>query len=102
MDKLETPMADFDDFLIERNDTLDNAAYDLALEMLHLKEQPASESKFPWNMEIIGGILESVQEILQSHRYAVCWPYREDDVPCCQTTACTKTDCLLKGRHKGG
>ncbi len=102
MNKQETPIAAFDDFLIERNDTLDNAAYGLALEMLQLKEQPAGESKFPWNMEIIGAILESTQRILQSHGYAVCWPYREEDAPCCQTASCMKTDCLLKGRPKGG
>lgn len=100
MDKRETPMADFEDFLIARNDILDNAAYDLALEMLQLKEQTDSESKFPWSMEIIGAILESTQEILQSHRYAVCWPYREEDVPCCQTASCTKHDCLLKAVPK--
>lgn len=97
MDKQDTPVAAFDAFLVERNDAIDNAAYGLALEMLHLRGKPDSEMAFPWNMEIIGTILESTQGILESHGYAVCWPFREEDEPCCQTASCAKTNCLLKG-----
>ena len=93
-----TPARYFDDFLVERNDELDNAAYDLALKMLDLDNQPDHETAFPWNMEIIGAMLESAQEILEEHGFAVCWPYHEDDVPCCQSATCKKTICSLKGR----
>ncbi|MCC8026633.1 MAG: hypothetical protein LIP16_15205 [Clostridium sp.] len=102
MDKPDAAIEKFDNFLVARNDVLDNAAYNLALEMLQLKEQPDSETKFPWNMEIIGALLESTQSILEEHGHAVCWPYYEEEMPCCQTGSCAKTDCLLKGRPKGG
>ncbi|WP_455436350.1 hypothetical protein [Hungatella hathewayi] len=98
MDNQGAPAMNFDNFLVERNDVLDNAAYGLALKMLGLDNQPDSESAFPWDMEIIGAMLESAQDILKEHGYAVCWPYHEDDVPCCQTASCKKADCLLKGR----
>lgn len=98
MDNQGAPARNFDDFLAERNDELDNAAYGLALTMLGLDNQPDRETAFPWNMEIIGAMLENTQDILKEHGYAVCWPYHEDEVPCCQTASCKKADCLLKGR----
>lgn len=98
MDNSGISATTFDDFLTERNDELDNAAYGLALKMLGLDSQPDSETAFPWDMEIIGAILESAQDILEEHGYAVCWPYHEDDVPCHQTATCKKADCLLKVR----
>lgn len=85
----------FDDFLAERNDALDNAAYGLALKMLGLGNCPDSETAFPWNMEIIGAILESSEKILKTHGFVVCWPYYEGGKPCYQT-ACKKAICLLK------
>lgn len=102
MDNTGIPARNFDNFLVERNDDLDNSAYNLALKMLDLDNQPDHETAFPWNMEIIGAMLESAQEILGEHGYAVCWPYYEEEVPCCQTASCAKTDCLLKGSPKGG
>lgn len=97
MDKPGKPSSCFDDFLVERNDVLDNAAYALALEMLDLNNRPEREDAFPWNMEIIGAVLESTQRILKEHGYSVCWPYHEDDVPCHQTASCERVDCFLKG-----
>lgn len=97
MDNSDASANRFNDFLTERNDGLDNAAYGLALKMLSLDNQADSATAFPWNMEIIGSILESTEKILEAHGFAVCWPYHEDDVPCYQTSACNKKDCLLKG-----
>lgn len=98
MDNSGAPAKNFDDFLVERNDVLCNTAYDLALKMLDLDNQPDHETAFPWNMEIISAMLESAQEILEEHGYAVCWPYHEDDVPCYQSATCKKTVCSLKER----
>lgn len=98
MDTKDARFRNFDDYLLQRNDELDNAAYGLALKMLGLDNQKDSESAFPWDMEIIGAILESVQKILADYGYDVCWPYHENDVPCYQTVNCKKTACLLKGR----
>lgn len=100
MDKQGAPVASFNDFLVERNDAIDNAAYGLALEMLHLRDKPDSETAFPWNMEIIGAILESTQGVLASYGYAACWPFREEDVPCFQTASCAKNNCPLKGQRR--
>ena len=87
----------FEDFLTERNDAIDNASYALAVTLLRLNPSLADEEILPWDMEIIGSINESVQRILEEHGHPVCWPYHEDAIPCYQTTACEKTDCLLKG-----
>ena len=87
----------FENFLAERNDELDNAAHGLALTMLSANGTPPDESVFPWNMEIIGAILESTDAILKEHGYHICWPYHGDDeIPCTSMNDCKHQDCPLK------
>lgn len=100
MDNPGMPNRDFEDFLIERNDELDNAAYELTLNMLCLDSRHDNERKFPWNMEIIGSILEHTQQLLEAHGYPACWPYHENDMPCYQTASCKKEGCLMKGQSE--
>lgn len=63
MDNLEQANAcedlELTDVMIERNDEIDNAAYDF---ILTLTEKSAEE--LPWNMEIIGAVTEAVKELL--------------------------------------
>lgn len=88
---------DFDDFLCERNDVVDNAAHDLALAMLSANGTAPDEAAFPWSMEIIGAILESTMSILDEHGYHACWPYHEnDEIPCHSLDKCKNKDCPFK------
>lgn len=92
MDKRQS----FEDFLVERNDELDNAAHELALLMLSANSTPLEGSEFPWNMEIIGAILESIKSILEERGYLTCWPYHENETPCMDTDSCKYEHCPLK------
>lgn len=86
----------FADFLIRRNDELDNAAHELAMLMLSANGTPLEDDQFPWNMEIIGAILESAKSILEEHGYPTCWPYHENETPCKDTDGCKYENCPLK------
>lgn len=87
----------FENFLTERNDELDNAAHALAVLMLSAKDTPPTENEFPWNMEIIGDILESTVDILAEHGHHACWPYHgDDDTPCYALDDCKHNHCPFK------
>lgn len=87
----------FEDILVERNDALDNAAHGLALLMLSANGTSPNEGEFPWNMEIIGAILDAAGAVLKEKGYDVCWPYYEnDDTPCYVLDDCKHKDCPLK------
>ena len=88
----------FEDFLVERNDAIDNAAYFLALTMLYEGGKFPEGDEFPWSMEIIGAILESTTKVLEEHGHHACWPYHgnDDDTPCYVLDDCKHKDCPLK------
>lgn len=94
----KSQLNDFEDFLCDRNDEIDNAAYNLCAVLLG-KDAKQLESEFPWQMDIVGNITEDVVSILEDHGYPVCWPYYEDtesgQTPCCATDTCTvpKSEC---------
>lgn len=92
---------DFEDFLVERNDELDNAAHGLALLMLSANGTPLAEDEFPWNMEIIGDILESTAGILKEKEHHICWPYHGDDnTPCYALDDCKHKCCPFRQQQK--
>lgn len=87
----------FEDFLVERNDALENTAHGLAQLMLSTNGALPDEDEFPWSMEIIGAILEDTAATLKEKGYHTCWPYYEnDDTPCYVLDDCKHKDCPLK------
>lgn len=86
----------FEDFLVARNDVLDNAAHELAMLMLSANGTPLEDDQFPWDMEIIGAILESIKSILEEEGYQICWPHHENTEPCIDTDSCKYEGCPLK------
>lgn len=87
----------FRGFLEKRNDALDNAAYQLALLMLNGQNADDPEQALPWNMEIVGRILENTASVLDRAGYPPCWPYYEEETPCVWTQSCAKKVCPFKG-----
>lgn len=85
---------DFEDFLTERMDELDNAVYALLRQFLLLD----AEAAFPWDMEIIGTVSDQIEDILAEHGYFPCRPYYEGDnrLPCFRGADCQRPDCPLK------
>lgn len=92
---------DFEFFLEKRNDAVENAAYQFLLLLRQAEAADDSEAILPWNMELIGKLMDSAEAILHDASYTSCWPYNEDDIPCFQTDSCQNPNCPFHqaGRH---
>lgn len=78
-------MQNFEDYLCERNDTIDNAAYQL-IGVLTAEDPGASLEDDPatpnWDMAIIGEVVDAVKEIIIEKVGYTCHPFYCDEVPC--------------------
>lgn len=88
----------FESFLERRNDLLDSLAYQL----LWLLTQPGVEqtetmlSEFPWDMSLIGPLLETAESLLQKAGFSTCYPfYGENEIPCIHAGQCQHPGCPL-------
>ena len=94
-------MQNFEDYLCERNDTIDNAAYQL-IGVLTAEDPGASLEDDPatpnWDMAIIGEVVDAVKEIIIEKVGYTCHPFYCDEVPCYLTDECDNKHCPLR-RH---
>lgn len=86
----------FESFLEKRNNLLDSLAYQL----LWLLTQPKTEqmeavlSEFPWDMSLIGPLLETAESLLQKAGFSTCYPfYGENEIPCIHAEQCQHPSC---------
>lgn len=94
-----TTINNFESFLERRNDLLDNMAY----QILWILTRPETEqteivsSKFPWDMSLIGPLLETAESLLQKAGFSTCYPfYGEDEIPCIHAGLCQHPNCPLR------
>lgn len=82
----------FDDFSIEKNDDIDNAAYELL--------QSLAVNEIDWDMEMIGDVVEFVKEYLEEKHIPVCHPYydvtTDKDIPCYRSGDCHVEECPMR------
>ena len=78
-------MISFEDYLCNRNDAIDNAAYQLICAM----------TAQDWNMEIIGELVDAAEEIIQEKAGHTCHPFYSDSIPCYQTGDCKNQYCAF-------
>ena len=94
-------MQNFENYLCERNDTIDNAAYQL-IGVLTAEDPGASLEDDPatpnWDMAIIGEVVDAVKEIIIEKVGYTCHPFYCDEVPCYLTDECDIKHCPLR-RH---
>lgn len=84
---------DFESYLVNRNDEIDNSAFDLINAFVRMDR----DTDIEWNMEIISKIEEAVEDILASHCFGVCHPfYCGDETPCYQSDDCGNAECPFK------
>lgn len=87
---------DFESFLEKREDILDYAAYRFLwlLSSPCLDPDTPVDEKFPWDMSMIGPLLDAAEEILQETQYPSCHPYHDgEEMPCYQTNDCNHNNC---------
>lgn len=61
-------MRNFEDYLCDRNDLIDNTSYDLICALTaknHYGDQEEDIETPDWDMEIIGEVVDAVEEVLQ-------------------------------------
>ena len=88
-------MQNFEDYLCERNDTIDNAAYQL-IGVLTAEDPGASLEDDPatpnWDMAIIGEVVDAVKEIIiEKVGY-----HEVDKLPCYLGDRCDNPHCIFK------
>lgn len=84
-------MISFEDYLCNRNDAIDNAAYQLICAMTaqdHNEPKEDDPAVPDWNMEIIGELVDAAEEIIQEKAGHTCHPFYCDSIPCYQTGDC--------------
>jgi len=94
----------FEDFMVSRNDDLDNAAYQLLRLMLALPEEEVDDDPFPWDMHHIGEAEDCLEELLKEAGHLICHPYYEGDnsTPCYRGEDCQRESCPFRENHKEG
>ena len=91
-------MISFEDYLCNRNDAIDNAAYLLICAMTaqdHNEPKEDDPAVPDWNMEIIGELVDAAEEIIQEKAGHTCHPFYCDSIPCYQTGDCKNQYCAF-------
>lgn len=83
----------FEDYLYFKGDEIDNAAYALAIALLRTSPEQSNEEILRWDMAVIASIIESAKTALEGAGKSVCWPYYEDEIPCCKSNTCRNKHC---------
>lgn len=78
-------MRNFEDYLCDRNDLIDNTSYDLICALTaknHHGDQEEDIGTPDWDMKIIGEVVDAVEEVLQEKVGHTCHPYYCEETPC--------------------
>lgn len=90
----------FENFLIAKNDLIDNAAFELITALISTSNDEENE-EVEWNMEHIGEVVDMVKSYLEEQGFQVCHPYYEadmntDEKPCCECDSCFNKNCQMR------
>lgn len=91
-------MKDFEKYLTRKGDEIDNAAFAL----INAMYDKGKGEEIEWDMEIIGEIVDVVEDTLKSHCFGICRPFTADDKPCYKTDDCGVANCPFKKGKKNG
>ena len=94
---MEQKELEFTNEMLERNDALDNAVYDMCLTFLQFEEDENLDVKFPWDISILGEIRDLTVVLLREKWYPVCDPCIVCDEPnrYCDIEECYMHSCNL-------
>ena len=93
----------FENFLIAKNDLIDNAAFELIKALVSTSENEENE-EIEWDMEHIGEVVDMVKSYLKERGFQVCHPYYEadgdtDEKPCCECDSCSNENCQMRKKN---
>jgi hypothetical protein len=85
----------FESYLCDRNDDIDNAAH--ALLNAIAKNGEDSDKSIEWDMSKIGPLVDAAENILEKNGVKTCHPfYEEDDIPCINGEDCKNPFCIFR------
>ena len=91
---------EFTEDMIDRNDSMDQAVFKMCLVFLQLEDDPDKDTKFPWDVNIIGDIFDFTVNTLRANNFLVCDPsiVQKDGGNAsqfCNTEVCGFKECKL-------
>lgn len=93
----------FNNFIDNKNDSIDCIAFDLLCLLATSKEELREDEDPPisWDVYRIGRLVEFAEELLSEKDISTCHPFFEGDdkIPCYLGKDCKRTDCIFR---KGG
>ena len=83
----------FEEFLLQRNEKIDNLAYELLCEL--------AGKRLEWNMYQIAEVWQAAEAVLKEASIPYCHPYWlsndvTDEIPCTVDPSCNNPDCIGK------
>ena len=92
MDKIRNQNEELEmtDAMVRQLDLIDNATYDVCCRYLGIPDGER-EKLFPWDMQILAEVRESITDALLQFGKPVCYPYIEDDKG--RSRYCRQEDC---------
>lgn len=78
------------DAMVRQQDLIDNATYDVCCSYLGIPDDKREEL-FPWNIQILAVVRESIIDALLQFGKPVCYPYIESDKA--GSRYCSQSDC---------
>lgn len=92
----------FDDFLCQKNDLIDNAAFQL-LNALMARDASCSDEAIEWDMRHIAPVIELVKKYAEENlQHEVCHPwFGDDEKSCFESGECSNPRCPFNGRKLG-
>ncbi len=102
----------FDEFLEEKNDQINNAAYRLLNLLAGVDENDLDEliendeAPVEWDLEMIGEVVDEAKEQLRQNGIETCHPFyeagKDEETPCYCGKDCTNPKCLLRSKDAIG
>lgn len=86
----------FETYLAAKCDDVDNTAFNL-INALYSK---GLGEEIEWDMEIIGDVVDAVEDALKSHCIGICRPFTSNEKPCYKTSECGVRNCPFKKGKK--
>lgn len=78
------------DAMLQQQDIIDNATYDVCCSYLGIPDEER-ENSFPWDIQILSQVRESIMDALLQFGRPVCYPYIEHDES--GSRYCSQKDC---------
>ncbi len=84
----------FEDYMLQKNDEIDNAAYALAAALIRTSPEQTNEEVLEWDIDLISSITSAAIGELKKFGKDNCYPFTDDkQIPCFRSDHCKNKNC---------